>query len=185
MRIFTISLLILILSTCLLAQIPTDSLVAYYPFNGNPYDESGNGYNGVVNGALLTADRFEKPNSAYQFESTNTIDMGDILSSVFVSNIYSMSVWYKCTGQDGALISKWFSGCENTGNAFYMTPGAYCTNRGSNSSCDPYRCTNISVNGEQGRWIHQVVGRASFRSGIAGHHDTYQRHNLARLFQAD
>ena len=42
-----------------IAQINLDSgLVAYYPFNGNANDESGNGNNGTVNGATLTADRF-------------------------------------------------------------------------------------------------------------------------------
>jgi len=35
-----------------------DGLVAYYPFNGNANDESGNGNNGTVNGATLTTDRF-------------------------------------------------------------------------------------------------------------------------------
>jgi len=33
-------------------------LVAYYPFNGNANDESGNGNNGTVNGATSTEDRF-------------------------------------------------------------------------------------------------------------------------------
>jgi hypothetical protein len=42
-------------------------LVAYYPFNGNANDESGNGNNGIVNGATLTKDRFGKENSAYNF----------------------------------------------------------------------------------------------------------------------
>ena len=44
-----------------------DGLVAYYPFNGNANDESGNGYNGTVYGATLTYDRFGNPNSAYSF----------------------------------------------------------------------------------------------------------------------
>jgi len=34
----------------------TTGLVAYYPFNGNANDASGNGNNGTVNGATLTAD---------------------------------------------------------------------------------------------------------------------------------
>ena len=29
-----------------------NGLLAYYPYNGNANDESGNGYNGTVNGAL-------------------------------------------------------------------------------------------------------------------------------------
>src|ERR1035441_3840764 len=35
-----------------------NGLVAYYPFNGNANDQSGNGYNGIVNGAIPSRDRF-------------------------------------------------------------------------------------------------------------------------------
>ncbi len=45
-----------------------DGLVAYYPFNGNADDESGNGNNGTVNGATLTEDRFGNSDSAYNFD---------------------------------------------------------------------------------------------------------------------
>jgi hypothetical protein len=37
-------------------------LVAYYPFNGNANDQSGNGNHGIVNGAALGADRNGNPN---------------------------------------------------------------------------------------------------------------------------
>ena len=48
------------------AQIPTKGLVAYYPFNGNANDASGNNNNGsVVGGATLTVDRFGRPLHAY------------------------------------------------------------------------------------------------------------------------
>jgi hypothetical protein len=43
-------------------------LVAYYPFNGNANDESGNGNNGEVFGAVLSADRFGEQNKAYSFD---------------------------------------------------------------------------------------------------------------------
>ena len=46
----------------------SDGLVAYYPFNGNADDESGNGNHGTVNGATLTIDRFGNENSAYSFD---------------------------------------------------------------------------------------------------------------------
>ncbi len=59
------SLFIVVVS---LAQIPTDGLVAWYPFNGNANDESGNGNDGTVNGAVLTTDRFGNDNSAYNFD---------------------------------------------------------------------------------------------------------------------
>ena len=46
-------------------------LVGYWPFCGNANDESGNGLNGVVNGATLTTDRFGNSNSAYNFNGTS------------------------------------------------------------------------------------------------------------------
>jgi len=45
----------------------SDGLVAYYPFNGNANDESGNGHDGTVNGAAPTTDRHGKQNQAYDF----------------------------------------------------------------------------------------------------------------------
>ena len=50
--------------------IPTDGLVAWYPFNGNVNDESGNGNDGVSDGAALTADRDGNLNSAYAFDGS-------------------------------------------------------------------------------------------------------------------
>ncbi|MBK7407569.1 MAG: laminin G [Saprospirales bacterium] len=43
------------------------NLIAYYPFTGNANDVSGNDLHGQVNGALLTADQFGKPQNAYYF----------------------------------------------------------------------------------------------------------------------
>jgi hypothetical protein len=51
------------------SYVPTDSLVGWWPFNGNANDESGNGNNGTVNGASLTSDRYGVTNQAYNFDS--------------------------------------------------------------------------------------------------------------------
>ncbi len=40
-------------------------------FSGNVNDESGNGNNGIVNGATLTTDRFDNANSAYSFNGVD------------------------------------------------------------------------------------------------------------------
>jgi hypothetical protein len=48
-------------------QVPVSGLVAYYPFNGNGNDESGNGHNGSIYGATLVADRNGVPYAAYGF----------------------------------------------------------------------------------------------------------------------
>ena len=50
------------------SYVPSDGLVAYYPFNGNANDESGNGNHGTVTDATLTHDRFDNENSAYSFD---------------------------------------------------------------------------------------------------------------------
>ena len=50
----------------------TNGLVAYYPFNGNANDASGNGNNGIVNGATLTEDRYGISNQAYNFDGTSS-----------------------------------------------------------------------------------------------------------------
>ena len=49
------------------SQSLQSGLVAWYPFNGNANDASGNGNNGTTIGPTLTTDRFGNPNSAYQF----------------------------------------------------------------------------------------------------------------------
>jgi Concanavalin A-like lectin/glucanases superfamily/Secretion system C-terminal sorting domain/PQQ-like domain/PKD domain len=78
------------------AQVPFDNLVAYYPFNGNANDGSGNGYNGIVHGASLAPDRFGHENSAYSFDGVNSyIDLGDILDNVFCTDTaqFTISGW--------------------------------------------------------------------------------------------
>lgn len=50
----------------------TNGLVAYYPFNGNANDASGNGLNGTVVGATLTTDRFGNANAAYGFNGSSS-----------------------------------------------------------------------------------------------------------------
>ncbi|MCP3693720.1 MAG: BACON domain-containing protein, partial [Planctomycetaceae bacterium] len=54
-----------------------DGLVAYYPFNGNANDESGNGNNGTVNGATLSTDRNGNAASAYDFDGFSIISVPD------------------------------------------------------------------------------------------------------------
>ncbi len=48
----------------------TVGLVAYYPFNGNANDESGNGHHGTNNGAVLAPDRFGTADAAYYFDGS-------------------------------------------------------------------------------------------------------------------
>lgn len=80
-------------ATILLSQ---ESLVAYYPFNGNANDESGNNHHGIVTGATLAKDRNEINNSAYYFDGSSyiTIDAADSVLNVN-SNGFTLSFWVK------------------------------------------------------------------------------------------
>lgn len=93
-------LLTLLISINCLGQVPgyvpTDSLVAWYSFNGNANDETSNGNNGTVSGATLTADRFGNANSAYDFDGVDDyIDIGDS-SSLDFSDGLAISTWINC-----------------------------------------------------------------------------------------
>ncbi|MCB9208123.1 MAG: T9SS type A sorting domain-containing protein [Ignavibacteriales bacterium] len=62
----------IIFSKILLGQIIIeDSLVAYYPFNGNANDESGNFLHGTVYGSTLDKDRNNSDNSSFYFDGIN------------------------------------------------------------------------------------------------------------------
>ena len=74
--------------------VPTNGLVGWWPFNGNANDESGGGYNGTVNGATLTTDRFGNANKAYYFDGLNDYITTNY-SGVLGSANRSISFWAK------------------------------------------------------------------------------------------
>jgi len=71
----------------------TIGLVAAYEFSGDADDVSGNGNDGVVNGATLTADRFGNANSAYSFDGVD--DRVEIGSDLGGFPAYTQSLWVK------------------------------------------------------------------------------------------
>ncbi|MDD5012395.1 MAG: LamG domain-containing protein [Candidatus Nanoarchaeia archaeon] len=83
-------------------QTSSSGLYAYYPFNGNANDESGNGYDGIVNGADLTTDRDGSPNSAYWF---NGITGGD-------SILVGTGTEFSNVCNNGCTFSTWINGSD-------------------------------------------------------------------------
>ena len=88
---FGLCLFILLGNQCLLAGL-NDGLVAYYPFNGNANDASGNGHDGIVYGASLAADRFGNINACYGFTGSGNWIRADIGPSYFAGD-FAISVW--------------------------------------------------------------------------------------------
>jgi hypothetical protein len=100
------------------AYVPTDGLVGWWPFNGNANDESGNGTDGVVNGAALTADRFSNTEQAYSFDGNDWIDVSNS-SNLNLQNSFTISVWLKTDfiNFNAGILGKWnnFNGVELDG----------------------------------------------------------------------
>ncbi len=76
------------------SYVPKDSLVGWWPFNGNANDESGNGNNGTVNGATLTFDKNGISNSAYSFNGSSDYISITYFNKLPISKISrTISVW--------------------------------------------------------------------------------------------
>lgn len=73
-------------------------LMAWYPFNGNANDSSGNGNNPSFNNAKLTSDRFGTPNSAYKFNGFSSYIQIPNSSSLNSTNKLSFSLWINVSG---------------------------------------------------------------------------------------
>ena len=78
-----------------LSDLVTNGLIAYYPLNGNAFDQSGNGNNGTVFGATLTSDRFGNPGMAYQFNGTNDYISANVSNLPTGSAARTVSLWAK------------------------------------------------------------------------------------------
>ena len=118
-------------------------LQAYYPFNGNANDESGNNNNPVKNNATITADRFGNPGSAYHFNGVYQYIQIPNKPSLNFGKEISISVWVRPTGfyygicHASQLISKG-GGNYNPGNyALRFDDALYSAGNGCNGSkCD-------------------------------------------------
>jgi hypothetical protein len=76
--------------------IPTNGLVAYYPFNGNANDITVFANHGIVNGATLTTDRNGKANSAYSFNgSSSYIVSNAVFNNILGTKSRTVSFWLK------------------------------------------------------------------------------------------
>jgi len=96
----------------------TNGLVAYYPFNGNANDASGNRNNGVVYGATLTTDRFGNANQAYSFNgSSSYISIASV--PLQQTDNWTMSAWLNpaAINQDAMAVCLGYDNGE-TANGF-------------------------------------------------------------------
>jgi len=91
----TATILIIVATGTTFANL-SDGLVAYYPFNGNANDGSGNGHNGTLYGATLVADRFGNPNRAYSFNGVSDY-VSVPYAAAFQLPVFTFATWIRPT----------------------------------------------------------------------------------------
>ena len=140
------------------SYVPTDGLVGWWPFNGNANDESGNGNNGVVNGATLTTDRFGNSNSAYDYDGIN--DYIVVNNSPSLNPVqHSISCWvysegYYLNGQDDAnyVVGKGLDFNPGNYSIHYKTNSLKARASLGNSGNNIFIDSNTPIN--QANWYH-------------------------------
>ena len=68
--------------------VPTEGLVAWYPFNGNASDQSVGGFDAENHGATLTSDRHGIEEAAFYFDGNSWIE-----SVIPQTEAWSVSIW--------------------------------------------------------------------------------------------
>lgn len=152
------------------SYIPTDGLLAYYPFNGNANDESGNGHHGTVNGATLSSDIDGNIDKAYEF-SHDGASFGNNHQSIYIpfhsdfqSENFTVSIWFKADsyGWDGNsnIGSTLFSKRENSSQPNQATYRIQLSSNFTRSEIggpdgdDEIPCTADSNELNLGAWYH-------------------------------
>ena len=133
-------------------------LVAYYPFNGNAKDASGNGNDASVVGASLTTDRGGVANAAYSFNGGgNYIQLP---GNRFLDNSVkvTISAWYRFQGnQSGQIFA---SGDTRPGYDPYsmrIGPGGFEDLSVADTSAYRTIKANGSLDYRDGVWRHIVM----------------------------
>lgn len=150
---------LLLANIVVIAQVPTNGLIGYWPFNGNANDMSGNGNHGILecesNLPQLTTDRFGNPNSAYQFGgyyNKNWIRVPNN-STMHLNSQMTISFWYQqCefSGMDGwgsySTTNANFSLVTKAGDGIAAYPGVFINN-GINSQTGNVNINSANCNG--------------------------------------
>ena len=136
-------------------------LVAYYPFNGNANDESGNGYNGTIHGASLTTDRFGNT-SAFYLDGASSISVPGFNAK---PQNFSVSLWFQATSNGDAGNRKFVHLCDvNNRLAYAWTLGWFTDPSNPPNTVlfqlnwTPSGSLNVPAGNvlQNGRWYHVV-----------------------------
>lgn len=137
--------------------VPTNGLKGFWPFCNNANDVSGNGNNGTVSGAVLTADRFNISSMAYSFNG-NSDFISTTMTGILGNNARAVSFWAKTN--DGSSTMCGVSWGDEQSNPNFGVRWECAFNYGSagatiiGSDCAITYSTPSPVN--DGNWHHYV-----------------------------
>ena len=95
-QVYSLIILCLLILGDIACQKKTDvDLVAHYPFNGDARDHSGNENHGVVQGPVLTTDRFGQENQAFHFDGEKATIEAKVKGMPEINSPQSFSWWYQ------------------------------------------------------------------------------------------
>lgn len=138
------------------SYVPINGLVGWWPFNGNANDESGNGFNGTINGTVLDNDRFGNINSSYFFDGASHINLTNTGGVNFNTGL-TFAAWINPSAIKYASVVDKMPACGSGANGFRLcirdtgniAASLGCYGVGPNTESD--------VNYQTNTWYH-VVG---------------------------
>lgn len=99
------------------------NLEAWYTFDSNADDHSGNGHHAVVSGASVV--EINNSDKAFRFDGINDYIMVPELNPM---QQFSITGWFKTSDSTGALSSLWGAGYISVNNYENTAPGKLCLN---------------------------------------------------------
>ncbi len=134
---------------------------AYYPFNGNAEDFSGNGFHGIVHGPVLTEDRFGNPNSAYLFDNNYIETPFNWGENITGESAFHIVFWFKAnetanmyaigeSGQSQATFSTLST--SNGGSVGVKIKGGTWNGYGANPYDGNWHMVTMGTDGSNIRW---------------------------------
>ncbi|MEL7338872.1 MAG: LamG-like jellyroll fold domain-containing protein [Bacteroidota bacterium] len=134
-----------------------DSLIAWYPFDGDAQDYSGNANHGTINGASLTTDRFGNPNSAYQFNGSSNFISFTNQQNFRPDFPITISAWVKIDDYgNNVIFNNDFTFGEHRGFWLNIVNGNLYISYGNGGAADPLGRRSIGGNTllQLNQWYH-------------------------------
>lgn len=143
--------------------VPQDGLLSEYLFAGNAVDTSGNGNHGIVDGATLIEDRFDRSGQAYYFDGTGS---SILLPATTINREFSISGWIRI--DDISKSNILYSERTSHGNGADDRSRVYVLRTGNGDANWPNRLV-FHIRTKSGAWNdydgYSVVTQNQYHSG--------------------